>query len=414
MTRRSPPRATSTTGQKLLRAKRRLQNTTKTLFNTLPPELAQHFHQSGFISAEPLNFGGQGQTLLLWTDNEDDAPGVLKVTLKNDPQALERMAGEIATLEKLKGHPNILRLIDAYDNGIVNTDNPSWQAWPHSNSRVIAHLTEYCDLGSLEPRNDAPSTLQSAPLEVLLWTFEQILEGVAHAHRHGIVHRDLKPANILRREDGTPVIGDFGIAFDPGREHRLTEFKEKVAPRFYGAPELRNGKLQHVTPAADVYSLGKILHWMLTGCEYDREEHREPDHDVRQLRGDSMLEHVNRFLDRAIQEKPMNRYSDAAVMLEEFQRLQKRLERRSPLLDPKQAVECQFCHDGVYEEITGGSDVMSVFMNLFNREPNEVGDLNSRRVLRCPRCGHVQLFMLWGIPGEWGKPTPVKAVSRRL
>ena len=81
-----------------------------------------------------------------------------------------------------------------------------------------------------------------------------------HAHQPPIVFRDLKPANIMRTPTGQLYLIDFGIAryFKPGQE------KDTVAlgSLGYAAPE-QYGKAQ-TTPRADIYSLGAVLHQLLT------------------------------------------------------------------------------------------------------------------------------------------------------
>ena len=81
-----------------------------------------------------------------------------------------------------------------------------------------------------------------------------------HSQQPPIVFRDLKPANIMRTPSGQIYLIDFGIAryFKPGQA------KDTVAlgSLGYAAPE-QYGKAQ-TTPRADIYSLGAVLHQLLT------------------------------------------------------------------------------------------------------------------------------------------------------
>jgi eukaryotic-like serine/threonine-protein kinase len=92
-----------------------------------------------------------------------------------------------------------------------------------------------------------------------------LARAVQVAHDAGIVHRDLKPANILLTADGTPKIGDFGLARHFQDESGLTITGSPVGTPSYMAPEQAIGKASAVGPAADIYSLGAILYEMLTG-----------------------------------------------------------------------------------------------------------------------------------------------------
>jgi serine/threonine protein kinase len=82
-----------------------------------------------------------------------------------------------------------------------------------------------------------------------------------HTHQPPIVFRDLKPANIMRSPDGKISLIDFGIArfFKPGQSKDTIPFGSPG----YAAPE-QYGRSQ-TTPGADIYSLGAVLHQLLTG-----------------------------------------------------------------------------------------------------------------------------------------------------
>ena len=112
-------------------------------------------------------------------------------------------------------------------------------------------------------------------VELALEVFSGIVRGIQHAHNAGVIHRDIKPANILFLDKTfrNPLVSDFGICFlkDTPAEHRLTEVAETVGARFFMAPEQERGGQIDVSERADIYALGKLLHFMLTGRHLQRE-----------------------------------------------------------------------------------------------------------------------------------------------
>lgn len=102
---------------------------------------------------------------------------------------------------------------------------------------------------------------QPLPRDVALNTLRQAAEALAQLHRHGLVHRDVKPANFLLREDGTLVLGDFGLAVEAGTAGS-GDGALFGTPRYVAPEQLQGAPAQ---PAADVYSLGVLLHEMLCG-----------------------------------------------------------------------------------------------------------------------------------------------------
>jgi serine/threonine protein kinase len=90
-----------------------------------------------------------------------------------------------------------------------------------------------------------------------------ICNGLAHAHQHGIIHRDIKPSNILLDLHAQPKIGDFGLAQPMG-------IKADANQDIYGTPHYTAPEVVHsprsVGHHADIFSVGVILHELLTGC----------------------------------------------------------------------------------------------------------------------------------------------------
>jgi len=83
----------------------------------------------------------------------------------------------------------------------------------------------------------------------------------------GILHRDLKPANILLDVQGEPLVSDFGLAklTQTDSSSGLTLSGTVLGTPAYMAPEQATGTSAQHTTAADIYSLGAILHQLLVG-----------------------------------------------------------------------------------------------------------------------------------------------------
>ena len=98
---------------------------------------------------------------------------------------------------------------------------------------------------------------------------KDIAEAIHEAHRLGVIHRDLKPSNIMvqRGEDGrcVPTVMDFGLAYDIGQGHGLTETGALMGTPSYMAPEQARGDVRNIDRRSDVYSLGATLYELLTG-----------------------------------------------------------------------------------------------------------------------------------------------------
>lgn len=99
------------------------------------------------------------------------------------------------------------------------------------------------------------------PLSTTLRVVQEVAEALHYAHSQGVVHRDIKPANILVTLDGHPKIADFGIA--KLNQTELTLPGQVLGSPAFMAPEQLSEEA--VDSRCDLFSLGVILYYMLTG-----------------------------------------------------------------------------------------------------------------------------------------------------
>ena len=108
---------------------------------------------------------------------------------------------------------------------------------------------------------------QPLPPSCALWIFEQICTGLAEVHVAGVVHRDMKPSNVMIEADtGRVVIMDFGLGIIHGKPDEDEDAVRGGTPT-YMAPELINEELAipQLEHSPDIYSIGIVLHELLTG-----------------------------------------------------------------------------------------------------------------------------------------------------
>src|SRR5581483_215178 len=90
---------------------------------------------------------------------------------------------------------------------------------------------------------------------------QQVLGGLAYAHRQGVVHRDIKPSNLLVTREGQVKITDFGIAKIGSRTR--TQDGLMIGTPQYMAPEQYTSEV--VDHRCDIHAAGAVLYELLTG-----------------------------------------------------------------------------------------------------------------------------------------------------
>lgn len=93
----------------------------------------------------------------------------------------------------------------------------------------------------------------------------KVARAVQYAHEHGILHRDLKPANVIVDTHGEPHVSDFGLARHIGVDSSLTVEGAVLGTPSFMAPEQAAGKTANLGASADIYGIGAILYFLLTG-----------------------------------------------------------------------------------------------------------------------------------------------------
>ncbi|MBL8620093.1 MAG: serine/threonine protein kinase [Myxococcales bacterium] len=195
-----------------------------------------------------LGKGGMGEVWSAFhaTLGRDVAVKILRPE-RSDPDMIARFEREVRATTMLS-HPNTVRV---FDYGV--TDDGLWYyAMELLDGANLRHLVEH------EGRLPAARAVHLVT---------QAARALGEAHRAGLVHRDLKPENLLITQAGGELdfvkVIDFGIARH-ATDVGVTRVGEVAGTPQYIAPEVASGAAADAR--ADVYALGAVLYYLLTGA----------------------------------------------------------------------------------------------------------------------------------------------------
>ena len=230
--------------------------------------------------------GGMGCVFLASrADGEFEQQVAIKVIPKElfqqtSDQVLNHEAQSLAQLN----HPNIVPIFDAgkTDQGMVY---------------IVMRFLNGLPLNHYIKQNSFDNNFK-------LKLFIKLLDAVSHAHANQVLHRDIKPQNILVDSEGEPSLVDFGIArlIDDG-SNPINQAYLKALSFAYASPEQKSG--DKITTASDVFSLGQVLKFVITG--------QEPNLAIDEHNTDKKLpDPINAIIEKATCEDVAQRYETVA------------------------------------------------------------------------------------------------------
>lgn len=248
----------------------------------------------------PIARGGMS-TVYRGTDLRLDRPVAVKIMdpqFAADPQFLARFEFEARSVARLT-HPGLVAVYDQGQDG--------------DHVFLVMELVEGGTLRELlRERGPMPPHAAAA-------VATPVLGALAVAHRAGLVHRDIKPENILISDDGEVKIADFGLVRAVAAANTTSRSVILGTAAYLSPEQVTDGSAD---ARSDVYSAGVLVFEMLTGrtpftgdtslsVAYQRVEKDVPDPSSLI---DGVPEELDRFVRRATEREPAERYADAEVM----------------------------------------------------------------------------------------------------
>jgi serine/threonine protein kinase len=263
------------------------------------------------------------------TTNNDGAPQIPGYTIRRPIAATYTSAVYWAFSEKLKKDVALKVLDISYAPIAGRREITMWRehnimrriASPH-----VARVHEYGETDELAylameylPRGSIQKVIEEAGQSVSrLQLLLGVAQGLREVHRAGYVHLDVKPDNVLIRQDGSPVLIDFGIS------RRISEGLEgggrdiRMGSPYYMSPEQARG--DGVDQRSDLYSFGALWYTVFTGRKpYRGNSVIEILEAHERMPGPSLgnaLRHYQPIIDGTLATSPNDRFANADALIQ--------------------------------------------------------------------------------------------------
>jgi len=245
--------------------------------------------------------------------------GISRLQQQQEENVIEDLLNQVTSINELPHHPNVIKLAEVYVT-----------------KRQLWLITELCTGGDLHSRMDMNTEID------IVDVLEQVADAVCFLHSQGVVHSNLKMENVLYEHAGSNAgikLVDFGIS---QRYGRCVDCRTVCGADYATAPEV-HGNMGEATPASDIWSIGAIAFYMLSGgtypfgtdCAVDEERLKTATYEFGeewQQRGIS--ETARTFVERCLTVDAEERWS-ASEMLEYIKEWMTTVER-SDLLRPSE------------------------------------------------------------------------------
>lgn len=272
-----------------------------TLFDSSPVRIPKAFDRYELV--DELGHGSYGRVFSC-IDTRDGKPYAIKIIQSDnihDPNAFHRFLREIRALRSVD-HPNVIKLHE--DNLDSERNFPAFVMDLATHS-LSAYAEEFSRARDIRVPPVLPLTEAMSIVHGALNAVEAL-----HSNRPRLIHRDVNPNNLLRLQNGSWVLADFGLAKFLSTAPVSTTFRTTThrgwGTMWFTAPEQYSDFLNS-TERTDIYSLGMLI-WELFSTSLPPPSERETG-----LRGRLEAVHL-----KAIARDPNSRYGDVDELRRDF------------------------------------------------------------------------------------------------